>query len=49
MNLLGDWIGWRSQPTRQVFFDHVRVPATHRMGHEGQGFRIAMQGLDGGR
>lgn len=42
-------MGWRSQPTRQVFFDNVRVPASHRIGEEGHGFRIAMAGLDGGR
>lgn len=42
-------MGWRSQPTRQVFFDNVRVPVSQRIGDEGQGFRIAMAGLDGGR
>ena len=42
-------LGWRSQPTAQVHFDHVRVPAENLVGEEGQGFRIAMQGLDGGR
>jgi alkylation response protein AidB-like acyl-CoA dehydrogenase len=42
-------LGWRSQPTRQVNFDQVRVPARNRIGAEGKGFRIAMAGLDGGR
>ena len=42
-------MGWNSQPTAMVHFDGVRVPATNRVGDEGQGFRIAMAGLDGGR
>lgn len=42
-------MGWRSQPTRQVRFEDVRVPVTNRIGKEGEGFRIAMGGLDGGR
>jgi alkylation response protein AidB-like acyl-CoA dehydrogenase len=42
-------LGWHSQPTAQVHFDHVRVPMENLVGEEGQGFRIAMQGLDGGR
>jgi alkylation response protein AidB-like acyl-CoA dehydrogenase len=42
-------LGWRSQPTAQVNFDAVRVPVANRIGDEGQGFRIAMAGLDGGR
>jgi len=42
-------LGWRSQPTAQVNFDGVRVPAANRIGAEGEGFRIAMAGLDGGR
>ncbi|WP_420141946.1 acyl-CoA dehydrogenase family protein [Sphingomonas sp.] len=42
-------LGWRSQPTRQVNFDQVRVPSRNRIGAEGEGFRIAMAGLDGGR
>lgn len=42
-------MGWNSQPTRAVFFDDVQVPASHRLGAEGEGFRIAMKGLDGGR
>ncbi len=42
-------LGWHSQPTAQVNFDEVRVPAANRVGAEGEGFRIAMAGLDGGR
>lgn len=42
-------LGWHSQPTAQVHFDHVRVPLENLVGEEGQGFRIAMMGLDGGR
>ncbi|MGW1679580.1 acyl-CoA dehydrogenase family protein [Saccharopolyspora sp. NPDC002376] len=42
-------MGWNAQPTRQVIFDGVRVPADQRLGEEGIGFRIAMTGLDGGR
>nr|WP_233150882.1 acyl-CoA dehydrogenase family protein [Sphingomonas sp. BT553] len=42
-------LGWHSQPTRQVMFDQVRVPAENLVGAEGEGFRIAMTGLDGGR
>nr|WP_246331348.1 acyl-CoA dehydrogenase family protein [Saccharopolyspora hordei] len=42
-------MGWNAQPTRQVVFDGVRVPADQRLGEEGIGFRIAMTGLDGGR
>jgi alkylation response protein AidB-like acyl-CoA dehydrogenase len=42
-------MGWNSQPTRAVFFDEVRVPAAHLLGAEGEGFKIAMRGLDGGR
>ncbi|KQN34859.1 acyl-CoA dehydrogenase [Sphingomonas sp. Leaf407] len=42
-------LGWHSQPTRAVILDSVRVPAAHLVGAEGQGFSIAMQGLDGGR
>ncbi|WP_110630839.1 acyl-CoA dehydrogenase family protein [Salinicola salarius] len=42
-------MGWRSQPTRAISFDGVRVPADHRLGEEGEGFRIAMRALDGGR
>ena len=42
-------LGWASQPTAMVHFDGVRVPAENRVGEEGQGFRFAMAGLDGGR
>lgn len=42
-------LGWHSQPTSVVTFDDARVPQTNRVGDEGQGFKIAMQGLDGGR
>lgn len=42
-------LGWHSQPTRQVILEDVRVPVENLVGAEGQGFRIAMMGLDGGR
>ena len=42
-------MGWKAQPTRAVTFTDVRVPAGNRLGDEGQGFKIAMAGLDGGR
>jgi alkylation response protein AidB-like acyl-CoA dehydrogenase len=42
-------LGWHSQPTRQVTFEDVRVPVENRVGGEGEGFRFAMMGLDGGR
>ena len=42
-------LGWHSQPTAQVNFDDVRVSVANRVGGEGEGFRIAMTGLDGGR
>ena len=42
-------MGWNAQPTRQVIFDEVRVPAANTLGTEGQGFKIAMSALDGGR
>ncbi|TDG12162.1 acyl-CoA dehydrogenase [Seongchinamella unica] len=42
-------MGWNAQPTRMVTFDNVRVPVANRLGEEGQGFAIAMEGLDGGR
>ena len=44
-----DKMGWKSQPTRLVSFDDVRVPVGNRLGEEGEGFRLAMSGLDGGR
>ena len=42
-------MGWNSQPTRVINFDKVRIPANHLLGKEGEGFKIAMKGLDGGR
>ena len=42
-------MGWNSQPTAQVFFENCKVPVENLVGHEGEGFKIAMQGLDGGR
>lgn len=42
-------MGWRAQPTAMVNFDDCRVPASNRIGPEGQGFKYAMAGLDGGR
>ena len=42
-------MGWNAQPTAMVHFDGVRVPAENRIGEEGEGFRFAMAGLDGGR
>ncbi|MFY8274979.1 acyl-CoA dehydrogenase family protein [Pseudoalteromonas sp. SSDWG2] len=42
-------MGWNAQPTRLVTFENVRVPADHLLGNEGEGFKFAMQGLDGGR
>ncbi len=44
-----DKMGWKSQPTRTISFDNVEVPASHRLGDEGEGFKIAMKGIDGGR
>ncbi|MDK9696496.1 MAG: acyl-CoA dehydrogenase family protein [Siculibacillus sp.] len=42
-------MGWKSQPTAAVIFDGARVPVANRLGEEGEGFKIAMAGLDGGR
>ncbi len=42
-------MGWSSQPTAQVMFDDMRLPARYRVGEEGEGFKFAMMGLDGGR
>ena len=42
-------LGWKSQPTAMVMFDRCRVPVANRIGAEGEGFRIAMGGLNGGR
>ncbi|MEW5423780.1 isobutyryl-CoA dehydrogenase [Amorphus sp. 3PC139-8] len=42
-------MGWNAQPTRAVIFEGARVPVENRLGEEGDGFKIAMAGLDGGR
>ena len=42
-------LGWNSQPTSAVIFEDCRVPVANRIGAEGEGFKIAMMGLDGGR
>ncbi|HXQ51906.1 MAG TPA: acyl-CoA dehydrogenase family protein [Stellaceae bacterium] len=42
-------LGWNSQPTTTVVFEDCRVPVANRLGAEGDGFKIAMMGLDGGR
>src|SRR5690554_788642 len=42
-------MGWNSQSTRPITFDNVRIPADHLLGNEGEGFKFAMKGLDGGR
>lgn len=42
-------MGWNAQPTRMVTFDNVKVEQHQRLGEEGEGFKFAMQGLDGGR
>ncbi|MFN3468211.1 MAG: acyl-CoA dehydrogenase family protein [Novosphingobium sp.] len=42
-------LGWNASPTAQVIFDNARVPVANRVGEEGDGFRFAMAGLDGGR
>src|SRR5690606_27427934 len=42
-------MGWNMQPTRQVILEDCRIPAANRIAGEGEGFRIAMAGLDGGR
>ena len=42
-------MGWNAQPTRQLIFEGARVPVSARLGAEGEGFRFAMAGLDGGR
>lgn len=42
-------MGWNSQPTAAVIFEDCRVPVANRLGEEGDGFKIAMMGLDGGR
>ena len=42
-------LGWNTQPTAMVIFEDCRVPVANRLGEEGEGFKIAMMGLDGGR
>lgn len=42
-------MGWNAQPTRMINFENVRVPAENLLGNEGEGFKFAMLGLDGGR
>mgnify|MGYP000123732018 CR=1 FL=1 len=42
-------LGWNASPTAQVIFEDARVPVENRVGDEGEGFRFAMMGLDGGR
>jgi len=42
-------LGWHSQPTAMVIFEGCRIPVANRLGDEGEGFKIAMMGLDGGR
>ena len=42
-------MGWKCQPTRQITFDNVVVPASNLLGQRTQGFKMAMNGLDGGR
>jgi butyryl-CoA dehydrogenase len=42
-------MGWHSQPTTMIFFDNCRVPVSNRVGAEGEGFKIALSGLNGGR
>ncbi len=42
-------MGWNIQPTAEVRFDDCRAPSAHLLGEEGQGFKYAMMGLDGGR
>tara|TARA_R110002050_G_scaffold288034_1_gene439636 strand:+ start:215 stop:1372 length:1158 start_codon:yes stop_codon:yes gene_type:complete len=42
-------LGWNAQPTRQITFDNVKVPVENLLGNEGEGFSMAMKGLDGGR
>ncbi|MEZ5471791.1 MAG: acyl-CoA dehydrogenase family protein [Marinicella sp.] len=44
-----DKMGWNSQPTRLITFEDVKIPAEYLIGEEGEGFKFAMKGLDGGR
>ena len=42
-------MGWNAQPTRMITFEDVKIPVSNRIGDEGEGFKFAMKGLDGGR
>ncbi len=42
-------MGWRNQPTTMIFFENCRIPVKNRVGSEGQGFKIALNALNGGR
>ncbi|EGR2183220.1 acyl-CoA dehydrogenase [Vibrio parahaemolyticus] len=42
-------MGWNCQPTRMITFENVRIPADYLLSEEGEGFKFAMLGLDGGR
>jgi len=42
-------LGWNAQPTRLITFEDVRIPVANLLGNEGEGFKFAMKGLDGGR
>ncbi len=42
-------LGWNSQPTRAVILEDCKIPVTNLIGKEGEGFKIAMKALDGGR
>jgi alkylation response protein AidB-like acyl-CoA dehydrogenase len=46
---LEDKLGWHSQPTAMVYFENCRIPITQRIGEEGQGFKMALSALNGGR
>lgn len=46
---LEDKMGWNASPTSMVLFDNVRVPQSNLLGTEGNGFKMAMSALDGGR
>ena len=46
---LEDKMGWNASPTAMVLFDDCRVPKSHLLSNPGDGFKIAMKGLDGGR
>lgn len=42
-------MGWNSQPTTMVFFENCKIPVANRIGKEGEGFKIALRALNGGR